>query len=196
MNKIYRIVWSTATSTWVVASEFAKGDARGGATRCMPVRRGTLASIVALLLGFAHPAWAQSLFWDGTDTNANANGGNGTWNTTTANWDTASTGGANATWTNGLDAVFGTGGTVTITAVDAHNITLGGLSYTFTGGTLTLSGTSPTINVSTTNNSTINSVIAGGSGLVKSGAGGVSLGGANTYTGITRLTQGTLILAN
>ena len=77
MNKIYRIVWSTATSTWVVASEFAKGDARGsnargGATRCMAVPRGTLASIVALLLGFAHPAWAQSLFWDGTDTNAKA----------------------------------------------------------------------------------------------------------------------------
>ncbi|MCC8362778.1 autotransporter-associated beta strand repeat-containing protein [Lysobacter sp. A6] len=198
MNKIYRIVWSTATSTWVVASEFAKGDARGSVARCMPVRRGALASIVALLLGFAHPAWAQSLFWDGTDTNANANGGNGTWNTTTTNWDTAATGGANVAWTNGLDAVFGSGGTVTIAAggVDAHNITLGGVSYSFSGGPLTLSGTNPTISVARTNNSTINSVIAGGSGLVKSGTGGLSLGGANTYTGITRLTQGTLILAN
>jgi fibronectin-binding autotransporter adhesin len=72
MNKIYRIVWSTATSTWVVASEFAKGDAGGarGGAQCTPVRRSTLATIVAMLLGCAHPAWAQSLFWDGTDTNA------------------------------------------------------------------------------------------------------------------------------
>ena len=61
---------------------------------------------------------AALLYWDGTDTTANADGGSGTWDTTTTNWDTATTGGTNSAWTtfgNTDVANFGgTGGTVTL----------------------------------------------------------------------------------
>ena len=73
--------------------------------------------IMAIILA-ATPAWAASLFWDGTDTTANADGGAGIWNTTNTNWDNAATGGVNTAWgtgANGHTANFGgVGGTVTL----------------------------------------------------------------------------------
>src|SRR5688500_12135879 len=81
------------------------------------------------LLALPSTANAQ-LFWDGGTANggnpaANANGGTGTWNTTTTNWDTLATGGADAAWVNGAnDASFGgTAGTVTLgVPITAHNL--------------------------------------------------------------------------
>ena len=43
---------------------------------------------------------AASNFWDGADTGADAQGGAGTWDTNSPNWDTASTGGADTNWAN------------------------------------------------------------------------------------------------
>lgn len=64
------------------------------------------------------------------------------------------------------------------------------------GGTLTLNnGTNrPVINVINTN-TTITTVIAGTSGLAKTGAGSLTLSANNTYTGGTVVNAGTLVLA-
>ncbi len=59
------------------------------------------------------------------------------------------------------------------------------------GGTLTLAGTTPTITVLSAI-TTINAPIAGTAGLTKSGASKLVLGGANTYTGTTTVSGGTL----
>lgn len=63
------------------------------------------------------------------------------------------------------------------------------------GNTLTLGGTTPTIDVAQ-NTATLNCVVAGTAGLAKTGAGILALGAANTYTGGTTLTHGTLTLNN
>ncbi|MBE7495144.1 MAG: autotransporter-associated beta strand repeat-containing protein [Verrucomicrobiaceae bacterium] len=63
------------------------------------------------------------------------------------------------------------------------------------GNTLTLAGTTPTIDVAQ-NTATLNCVVAGTAGLTKTGAGILALGAANTYTGGTILSNGTLALAH
>ena len=96
---------------------------------CRIARFAAALSLVACSLSAATGA---TLYWDGNDTNANANGGSGNWLDdagTTTNWDTLQFGGANSSWTNSnLDtAVFGgTAGTVTI---GAGGVTVGGLRF-------------------------------------------------------------------
>lgn len=59
------------------------------------------------------------------------------------------------------------------------------------GNTMTLAGTTPTIEVK--NNTTqLNNVVAGSAGLAKTGTGTLFLNGNNTYTGVTRISAGTL----
>ncbi len=77
--------------------------------------------VAALTLALsAIPAHAASLFWDDDDTTANADGGSGTWNTTTTNWDTAATSGADSAWgtfgNTNIANFGGTGGTATLGA--------------------------------------------------------------------------------
>ena len=69
------------------------------------------------------------------------------------------------------------------------------------GNILTLDGGTPTITVNTlgTNNTkstTISAVIAGTNGLTKTGVGTLNLTAANTYTGATTITAGTLTVGN
>ena len=98
---------------------------------------------------------AATLYWDGADTSANADGGAGTWTASGLVWDTAATGGSSVAWADGDDAVFaGAGGTVTIDgtfSLASLSITGG---YTFTGGTLGLGGR--TLTTSATSNSSQN----------------------------------------
>lgn len=63
------------------------------------------------------------------------------------------------------------------------------------GQTLTLAGTTPGFQI---NNGTtrIDSVVDGTAGLVKTGAGNLTLIAANTYTGATTITAGTLLIGN
>jgi|UPI000486C03B autotransporter-associated beta strand protein len=164
----------------------------------MKNRFAPLCPIVASLY-LVLPAHAASYFWDGTSTTADANGGNGTWDTTTTNWDTLASAGADIAWPSSgtdNDAVFGgTAGTVTVDAggVIANDITFNTANYILQGGKISLNGTTPTISNAVA--ATINSEIAGTAGLVKSGAGTLTLGGANTYTGTTTMTGGTLTLS-
>ncbi len=136
--------------------------------------------------------------------------GNGGWDTP-GNWSggaIADGAGATATFSYGLPNT-----TNSIIAVDT-NRTIGNLSFVGTAatgthnftlngpGTLTLSsGTIPTISTSlASRDATINTVLAGTQGVAFSNTGGgtvgLSLGGANTYTGLTQITTGIVTVAN
>jgi autotransporter-associated beta strand protein len=137
------------------------------------------------------PLAAAELFWDGSDTSADADGGSGIWSTlpTLLNWDDSATAGNATAWSTGDTAVFGgVPGTVTLGTLIApgvvtfnapgyvidtagHTLTLdlitGSGSFTKTGA-----GTLTTINQNSTYTGKI--VIAGG--LLKIGARYRSLG--------------------
>ncbi|MBY4897138.1 autotransporter-associated beta strand repeat-containing protein [Cupriavidus sp. AU9028] len=91
-------------------------------------------------------------------------------------------------------AVFGgTAGTVTANGT----LAAGGLNflasgYTLTGGTITLGGATPTISTGNAGTTIIYSTLAGTGGFTKSGAGALSLGGTNTFSGDIRVAEGTL----
>ena len=144
---------------------------------------------LAFPLGYACLAsgtlFAVPLHWDGTSTSANADGGAGTWDTTTSNWDSLAAGGADSFWptlsTGDDDAVFGgLAGTVNIApgGVVANDLIFNTASYIVSGGALTLDGTTPTITNAAT--ATINSNLVGSAGLTKSGNGTLVLGGTNS----------------
>lgn len=129
-------------------------------------------------------AYGASLVWNAA-VSANRN-------TTTANW-------SGNVWNNGTPdrAVFAaTGvGTVTLTtAITANQLTFSTAGYTIVGNTLTLGDTSPMI--TTDANATISSVLAGSSGLAKAGGGTLVVTGANSYSGGTSITSGTVQIGN
>ncbi|HEY4146948.1 autotransporter-associated beta strand repeat-containing protein [Pinirhizobacter sp.] len=214
MNRVFRIVWSRALNTWMVASELAgkhgKGRGRAAARavdeRSSSARRshGTWTLRVGVLMGlaslYAAPALSADRYWDVNGGSA-GNGGTGTWDTTSALFNSASDGvaGPFVTWNNAAfdNAVFtGTAGTVTLGApITAQNLTFNLTGFALNGGTLTLAGTTPTISTGNGVAATINSVIAGNVGLTKSGAGGLTLNGTNTFTGDVNLTAGTMVVA-
>ncbi len=165
----------------------------------MKTRIHPLFFVAIALSAFTVPTQAGILYWDGTDTTADADGGNGDWDTVLTNWDTLAIAGADAAWPStgtDNDAVFGgTAGTVTIepAGVTANDILFNTAGYIIGGGQLTLNGTTPTITNAAA--ARINSEIAGSVGLVKAGAGNLTLGNTNTYTGTTNIGAGTLTLA-
>jgi len=155
-----------------------------------------LAIAAALVFGIvAGTAQATDLYWSG---NGATQGGNGTWDTSTARWGTTSSSFPSA-WNNANNdtAIFGgTVGTVT----NGTDITVGGLTfltpnYAITNKTLTF-GVSGTITNAGT--ATIYSVIAGGSSasITKTGVGTLTLSGTNTYTGDTTISGGTLTIGS
>jgi fibronectin-binding autotransporter adhesin len=141
---------------------------------------------------------AASLYWDGSSTSANADGGSGVWSTAVdpANWDTSSAGGTASSWADGSDAVFGgTGGTVTIAgAVSAASLAFTKSGYSLTGGSVALTGT-PAIDVGG-NDVVLDSTVAGTVAISKNGAGMLTLGGANTFTRGFTVTAGTVKVAS
>lgn len=168
-------------------------------------------AIASLLLGIP-PAAAATRYWSA---NGSTPGGDGTWNTTTANrWATADSGPWTLAWNNANnDTAENSAGTANITL--GTNITLGGFTQKAGGSstansieqgsgpfTLTLgtSGENPFLAAasSTTGRSLIvNTPIAGGPGnhLViagpsTSGTGIITLGRANTFSGNTRFSAG------
>jgi autotransporter-associated beta strand protein len=144
-------------------------------------------------------AHATSLTWDGNGATApNPDGGAGTWDVnTTANWwDGVS---ANVVWPalggSDDDAIFAnTAGTVSLAAggVTANDLTFSTTGYLIQSNTLTLNGSTPTITTDPGVSATISSTIAGAAGLVKTGAGTLTLSVANNYTGGTTINGGTI----
>ncbi|MFM9024614.1 MAG: autotransporter-associated beta strand repeat-containing protein, partial [Planctomycetaceae bacterium] len=134
-----------------------------------------------------------TLTWYGDGVNP---GGGGTWTTTGNTWFDGTT---VRSWVPGAKAIFsGTGGTVTLGSGLSAN---GGLQFTSTGYTLTgaglvLGGTSNGVEVGSGLSATVAAVLSGSGGLVKTGAGALSLGSANTLTGTASINQGVLRVTN
>jgi len=149
-----------------------------------------IAIVCALVAG---AAWAVPVTWDADLGTGGLQDGGGTWNTTAANWWTGS---GYKTWSNAPadSATFGVGGPASGAVTLAEPITTAGITfnapanYTLGGNTLTLSG-SPIIAANV--DAAINSILAG-TGFTKTGAGTLTLGGANTYAGPTIISEGTL----
>ncbi|HEV7407128.1 MAG TPA: autotransporter-associated beta strand repeat-containing protein [Bradyrhizobium sp.] len=152
-------------------------------------------------------AGQQIQFWDGADQTGNGvvNGGTGTWNAANTNW-TGAPGQAtfNDQWRSSVGVFAGTAGTVTIAGAQAFDtlqfITTGYVLNAGAGGQLQLAGLSGTGTINTDNgvNATINAAIVDGSShsLTKVGGGTLVLTAANTYTGGTTISAGTLQLGN
>ena len=164
----------------------------------MKTRLNPLFFVATALSAFTAPIQAGILYWDGTSSTANADGGIGTWDTVLTNWDTLATAGVDTAWpsvtTLDDDAVFaGTAGTVTVDAagVTANSLTFNTANYILQGGKITFDGTTPTIANAVA--ATVNSEISGTGGLTKTGAGALTLGTANTYTGITNISGGSIV---
>ena len=154
--------------------------------------------VPVIVLGLAFllltPAAQATVYYWSTSSSTLA-AGNGTWSTATGNnyWTTNSSGGALSAWsTSGTnDADFYASGTSTVTVSGAQtvgNITFDGSGYTLSGGTLNLAGGTITAN----QNATIGSFIGGTTALTKAGAGVLILTGADTYSGLTTISAGTL----
>jgi autotransporter-associated beta strand protein len=75
------------------------------------------------------------------------------------------------------------GGNFTFTGTNSLTQTTGGITLT----------TSPTVTVSA-NTLSLGGIISGSNGITKSGSGTMTLGGLNTYTGVTTISAGTLKL--
>ena len=122
-----------------------------------------------------------------------------TWdNGTSAAWASSSGGSYTDPWSRGNNAVFeGGAGTVSVAVLGAtaHNLTFNTTGFLVQNNTLTLNGVAPTISLGAGINATIRSIIGGGSGLTKTGAGNLTLAGVNTYSGATSISAGTLKLA-
>jgi len=155
-------------------------------------------------------------YWDGANTISDGvvEGGNGTWNASDSNW-TSIDGNGNDPWNNGTFAVFeGAGGTVTVQngyipqvngmqfLVDGYTLTGGPVQLTGWGGPPQLGGHENWIVVgdgsidSANVTATIASEIQGQTGFNKSGYGTLNLTGANTYSGTTTVSEGTLSLGD
>ena len=168
--------------------------------------------VVSLCIFASTSSQAVSLIWDPGLTGGGGGGGAGSWDEVTApipaNWfDTIS--GLDVVWTPGGDADFNNvGGIVAVDAggVNVHDINFNVTDYVITGSTITIQGASPAI-YTVDGTSEIQSVIADlpspgpGSGFEKTGPGTLFINNnaagstvANTYTGKTIITGGTLAI--
>lgn len=161
----------------------------------------TRAILLSASLLVIDSALAATVTWD-TSTQAGFQSGNGTWGTDSF-W--SSNGTTLSPWVSGDQAIFvGEAASVanTITLGAAQN--LSGLTFgsattsgdwTFSGGGMALTANS-TFNVNEGSTASIGNVISGAFGLTKAGTGSLTLSGANTYTGATTVSAGTLTLAS
>jgi autotransporter-associated beta strand protein len=126
---------------------------------------------------------------------------NGTW-ASSANgyWENAANWSSN-TIASGIDKTATFNGALGTTVTLLNNFTIGNLAfsvedYTIAGATLTLdaSATTPFVSVGSGSTATISANLAGIAGLEKTGAGTLVLTAANTYSGATTVSAGTLIL--
>ena len=137
------------------------------------------------------------LYWD-TNGATPGLGGAGTWSTSAANWTTDPAGAiATQAWNNsaGDTAVFsGTGGAITLPAnINAAQVQFTGNGYNVSGSTLTLTGAA-TVNVASGVSAVVSTKLQGSAGFDKTGAGTVTLGGINTFTGGSNIIAGTVIM--
>ena len=171
------------------ASWFSHGPERPTGKAGCP--RLAAAAVIALVLIPASGIQAAPYTWDG---------GTGTWDAVSTNWSGLAWGNTSAD-----EAIFDNmPGTVTIdtgSGVTANRLTFQLDGFVINGNiaadVLALAGTNPAIHVSNApDTATVDAVISGTAGLVKTGPGTLLLNGANNHTGITRLTDGVLVVGN
>jgi fibronectin-binding autotransporter adhesin len=155
-----------------------------------------LCSILVFIAADATVAHAQTQYWDIDTLNVAGAGSatpSGTWSSSASDWNINSTGtGLPTTWIAGNTAVFaaGTNATGAYTVTVSGTQSLAGLTVeegtvSQNGGTLAFGSTaSAPINVASGSawNQNSTSVITGTGGIVKSGAGTLTLRGTNTFT--------------
>ncbi len=121
--------------------------------------------------------FAADRYWDGTDTTADADGGDGTWDNATLNWDDAASGGAPFAWSNvpaDTASFGGVAGTVSLgTAIEAAGLTFTTTGYTISGNILTLSG-APVLSAASGITATLTSSLASAVNVGVSGGGTIS----------------------
>ena len=141
-------------------------------------------------------------YWDGNGALADhvVSGGSGTWNSGSFNWASAD-GGSNSVWNN-QQAIFGTvGGAVTVAGtqqfsrlqftVDGYHLSGDGLSAVG-GGSVPV----PEINIADGASAIVDNVITGTAGLLKSGAGKLTLNGNNALSGAVSVSGGSVVAGN
>ncbi len=164
-----------------------------------PPRRCILAGAMAAFLGLAGGTQAVVQDWDVNGATAGF-GGTGDWNLTTPNWNDATGTGVPSLWLNkaDTDAVFqGTPGVVTLTVagVQARNLTFNVGGYTVAGSLAAPLNLTSNAVVTVTNagdTATISAPLVTTTGFEKQGPGRLVLSGANTYSGQTSVSAGTL----
>lgn len=144
---------------------------------------------------------ASAFTWDNTTGNNRIDNGSGTWNAGAKTWS-FNKGITDLIWRPGATAIFGgnpgtgAGGTVTVSGTQTvqslvFNTPATG-NFTLTGGTITnISGM-----ITANDTASINSTLAGTSGLTLAGPSIITINAATTYTGTTTVNSGTLVLAN
>lgn len=184
--------------------------------RTVSTRTITPAAALFIITGFTALRGA-SFYWDADPATEASQNGDGGWNTTNSNWTSTAGGLTNISWLNdGAHTAFlgnvsgngytnaSTGGVITLD--ETINLTSLSMSsgqtgaYTINGGVgITLNLSNGAASIANNNSSatlTVNAVVSGNLGLNKINNGRVVLNGANTYTGTTSLSAGTLSLGN
>ena len=164
-----------------------------------PLRRRILAGAIAAFLGWAAGAEAGTQYWDANGAAAGF-GGTGNWDLTTLDWNDATGTALPMKWDNlaASDAIFqGTPGvlTITVAGVKARNLTFNIGGDTIAGSLAAPLNLQPDAIIDVVNladTATISAPIVTTTGFDKQGAGTLLLSGANTYTGQTSVTAGTL----
>ncbi|WP_146151045.1 autotransporter outer membrane beta-barrel domain-containing protein [Allosphingosinicella deserti] len=187
----YRLIDYAGTLT---DNELAVGTTPAGFT-------GTVQTGIAGQVNILFNDGAQRVqYWDGADATGssaavNGDGGTGVWRAAGTNWTAASGFGVNDGWAGQAGVFAGVaGGTVTVEGTQSfQRLRFDTAGYVLEGGALATTGGFSIIEVNAA--TTINTAIAGGAGLTKTGAGALTMGGANSYSGRTTVSAGSLSLA-
>ena len=155
---------------------------------------GSVANDVALI-----DAAPLTLYWDADGDASAAVGGTGTWDTTSLQWRINSPTGPLVAWgnSNNDDAVFpSSSGTVSVqsSGVSARSLRILVTGYSLQTDRITLPPGEVTFEIPTNVTTTISSLPAGTSGLIKENSGTLVLTGTNTYTGPTVVNAGRLLV--
>ena len=156
-------------------------------------------------INLLHTGGTTLNFWNanGQASGATQGGGDGAWTASNSVW-TDTTGSVTGPMipSPGFAIFAGDAGTVTVSdadgAVEAQGMQFASDGYMLTGDALTLTGADGEIRVgdgsaaSSGYQATVANVISGHSGLMKTGAGTLTLSGLNNYVGDTVITAGTL----
>lgn len=206
MNRSYRSIYNHVLGAWVAVSELtrARGKRVGGSS----------ALAMVLLAMSASPAGAQSaLYWDIDGAASEGAGGSapaGSWSVGGGGWSTSVEGkNTGTTWVQGSNAIFAAGSDATTSySVDlSGSVATAGIRYEdgSAGSVLTLAGggsldlvgaLTSEVQVAAGSTLRVEAGIAGASGLRKTGAGTLSLLGANSYSGGTWVQAGVLEIAS